>query len=394
MKIFIVCVKYNILRGRGYRSRVCSQGRVSELRLTRLNSVHLCNCLQSTESKMAAPVQVAKEHAQVKPPTVLVLQPDKDSTTQEFSRIRDALESCLTPERYVVYPLGLEEVRQSSPWRDNCRLLIVPLRPSPSAASEHAQSIPSDGGDDTRLHMSEKILQEIASYVGRGGALLSMHPDVNRMLGLNLSSEKQLKYFEHGICNVAPKLNKGRESADKRELMDKFNALHISAFSSSNHTEEKQSRDQINATGQTLESGIISREELAVLTPIETDAVLEWLDANTNQCNNIEREQSSTAPQSLRDTQEESGSSESGPVCVQRIELEQGGRAILSVVDLFPLVHQDLGVKALVWLKRGVEQRRRFLSSLLLGLDLECSEEKNPELTHTYLVSSGEVRCT
>lgn len=384
-----MCVKLSYVA----RSRACSQGRVSELQLARSNSTYLCYRPLSIEFKMAAPVHVAKERAQVKPPNVLVLQPHKDSTTQEFSRIRDALESCLTPERYAVYPLGLEEVQQSSPWRDNCRLLIVPPRPSPSAASEHAQSTASGGDDDIRIHMSEKILQEIASYVGRGGALLSMHPDVNRTLGLDLSSEMQLKYFQHGICNVAPKLKKSSESADKCELMDKFNALHISAFSSSNLTEEKQSHDQISGVEQTLENVIVSRDDLAVLTPVETDAALEWLDTNTNQSNNTESEQISTTPQSLQDL-EEGVSSESGLVCVQRLELEQGGRAILSVVDLFPLVCQDLRVKALVWLKRGVEQRRRFLSSLLLSLGVECSEEKIPELTHTYLVCSAEVRCT
>ena len=369
------------------RSRACSAHFLAKLRIAGLNSIYLCSCPLFTESKMAAPVQVVQEDAQVKPPNVLVLQPHKDSTTQEFSQIRDALESCLTPERYVVYPLGLEEIRQSSPWRDNCRLLVVPPRPFPSNAAEHAQSIAS-GGDGTGMNetvprMSEKVLQEITSYVGRGGALLSMHPDVNKMFGLDLSSKIQLKHFQQGICNVTPKSNESSKSADKWEL-DKFNTLHIS---------EKQSHDQISGVELTLETGIVSHEDLAVLTPIETDAALEWLDANTNQSNNIESEQSSTTPQSLQES-EEDVSSESGPTCVRSLELEQGGKAILSCVNLFPLVRQDLRVKALVWLKRGVEQRRRFLSSLLFRLGLECSEEKVPELTHTYLVCSGEVRCT
>ena len=88
---------------------------------------------RSTHPSPMATVQAAKAPAQVKPPNVLVLQSLKDSTTQEFSRIRDALESCLTPERYVVYPLGVDEVQQRSPWQDNCRLLLVLRMLSPLA---------------------------------------------------------------------------------------------------------------------------------------------------------------------------------------------------------------------------------------------------------------------
>lgn len=348
-----------------------------------------------------ASVQVARAHSQVKPPNVLVLQPLKDSTSEDFGRIREALETCLTPERYVIYPLGIDEIRQHSPWQENCRLLLVP------PPTERAQSVTT--GKDTSISCSEpvpllsdKVLQEIALYVSKGGVLLSMQPELNRMLGLDSLSEMQSDYCQHGVCSVAVKSD-GSSKTEKSAPLDKFNALHISALASS-LPEARKSHDCMNGVEQNsscvsrgeqlqLEMGIVSKEDLAVLTAVETDAMLEWLDANTNQSNNVPSEPGFTATPQLRDSEEavSSSSEENGVVCVQKLELEQGGKAVLSSVELFPLVPRDLGVKVLVWLKRGVEQRRKFLSSVLLSLGLECSEEKLPELTHTYLVCSSEV---
>lgn len=347
---------------------------------------------------MATSVQVAKAHSQVKPPNVLVLLPVKDSTSQEFSRIKDALDSCLTPERYVIYPIGLDEIQQCSPWQDNCRLLLVP-----PSATEHAQSgCYNTGGETVPLRMNEKILQEITSYVSKGGVLLSMHAQLNSTLGLDSQKKLPSKYCQHGVCNVAPKSLECGES--EKPIVDKFNALHISALLSTRLHKAKLSCDQANTISQDssdsnqviqLETGIISKEVVAFLSLVETDATLEWLDVNTNQCNNVASEEGAlTAPQ-LEDSGElttTASTEESDLVCVRKVELEQGGKLVLSNVDLFPSVPQDIGVKMLVWLKRGVEQRRRFLSSILLSLGLECSEESLPELTHTYLVCSSEVR--
>ena len=163
-------------------------------------------------------VQVAKAHSHVKPPNVLVLQQRKDSTSEEFSRIREALDSCLTPERYVVYPLGIDEIQQSSPWQDNCRLLLVP-----PSATERAQS-----GYDTGAPRMTEIFQEIASYVGMGGAILSMNTELNGILGLDSFNKVQSKYCQHGVCNVAPKA--AESSKTDKSILEKFNALQVSSL--------------------------------------------------------------------------------------------------------------------------------------------------------------------
>lgn len=357
-----------------------------------------------------ATVQAARAHSQVKPPNVLILQPHKDSTNKEFLRIREALELCLTPERYVIYPLGTEEVQQCSPWQDNCRLLLVP--PTSPTATEHAQSVvvASSSGtgmqhycDEIAPSMSDKILQEIALYVSKGGVLLSMHSELNQMLGLDSLDGNVLptKYYQHGVCNVAPTLDESSET-DKSTL-EKFNVLHISALATGLQSDTKHlSQDKVHRIGQNssngdqilqLETAVVTKKVLAIFAPIESDAALEWLDVNTNQSNNIPSSLSTTAPPSqLEEDSGEVATFEDGDlVCVRKLELEKGGKAVLSNVELFPSVPQDVGVKRLVWLKRGVEHRRKFLSSLLLGLGLECSEDRLPELTHTYLVCSGEV---
>ena len=132
---------------------------------------------------------------------------------------------------------------------------------------------------------------------------------------------------------------------------------------------------------------------------MESDAALEWLDVDAKNQRNVP--QSNGQPPSHVEEESSTGEvvatlEDSDLVCVRGLELERGGKAVLSSVELFPSVPQeDIGVKKLVWLKRGVEQRRKFLSSLLSDLGLECSEEGLPELTYTYLVCSGEVRyCT
>ena len=356
-------------------------------------------------------VQAAMAHSQAKPPNVLILQSHKDSTSKDFIRIKEALELCLTPERYVVYPLGIEEIQQYSPWQDNCRLLLVP--PTFPTVTEHAQSVVAAGNgtgihyhDETVPCMSDKVLQEIASYVSKGGVLLSMHSGLNRMLGLDSLNRNSLsaKYYQHGVCSVTPISDKS--SKEDKSTLEKFNALHISALATGLQSNAKLPQVKVHTGGQNsshgdqilqLETAVATKKDMAIFTPIESDAALEWLDVNTNQSNNVPSEtqglSTTTAPPlQLEENSEKVATIEDGDLaCVRRVELEQGGKAVLSSVELLPSVPQDVGVKMLVWLKRGVEQRRKFLSSLLLGLGLECSEEGLPKLTHTYLVCSGEV---
>ena len=343
-------------------------------------------CLpRTTAAGMATSVQAAEAHSQVKPPNVLILQPRKDSTSKEFLRVSEALESCLTRERYVIYPLGFEEVQQSFPWQENCLLLLVP--PTSSTATEHAQLAGSGGTgvqhcqDETAI--PDKILQEVASFVSKGGVLLSMHTELNRMLGLDSLNGNLLpvKYYQHGVCSVAPKLDESSETG--KSALEKFNALHVSALATG-VSQNSSNGDQILQ----LETAVLTKKDLAIFTPVESDAALEWLDAKSN--NVPSNDQPPSHPEEGAGD-EAATLADDDLVCVQGLELEKGGKAVLSSVELFPSVPQDIGVKKLVWLKRGVEQRKKFLSSLLSGLGLECSEEGLPELTYTYLFCSEEV---
>ena len=99
-----------------------------------------------------------------KPPNVLVLQhrsrvAEKNSL---FQSIKEELVSCLGSEKYVVYPLPVEDV-STTPWKDNCRLLVVP-------ATTHV----------TSPHVFGEVLDFLAK---RGSRLLSTNAALNAVLG-------------------------------------------------------------------------------------------------------------------------------------------------------------------------------------------------------------------
>ena len=58
-----------------------------------------------------------------KPPNVLVYCGKKNSTRQ-FDHAKATLQTCLNPEKYVIYQLTQEQVL-TSPWADNTRLLVL-----------------------------------------------------------------------------------------------------------------------------------------------------------------------------------------------------------------------------------------------------------------------------
>ena len=279
-----------------------------------------------------------------------------------------------------------------------------------TAATEHAQL--AGNGDTGMLHYQDeaaahcildKILQEVASFVSKGGVLLSMHSELNRMLGFDSLNGKILpaKYYQHGVCSVAPITDESIETDKSSFKLEKFNALHISALAGIGFGQNSSSNSssQILQLDHETAVALTKKIDLAIFTPVESDAALEWLDVDAKNQRNVP--QSNGQPPSHVEEESSTGEvvatlKDSDLVCVRGLELERGGKAVLSSIELFPLVPQeDIGVKKLVWLKRGVEQRRKFLSSLLSDLGLECSEEGLPELTYTYLVCSGEVRyCT
>ena len=270
------------------------------------------------------------------------------------------------------------------------------MPPTSPIATEHAQSNTGNGiasmqdyqDETTTPCIPDKILQEVASFVRKGGVLLSMHSELNRMLGFN-GNILPAKYYQHGVCSVAPITEESSKTDKSVFKLEKFNALHISALAKGVSQSSSSEILQLEAT---------KKKDLAIFTPVESDAALEWLeDTDTKNQSNTPQSSSHQPPSPL--LREEGGTGdvvvtlEDGDLaCVRELELGEGGRAVVSGVDLFPSVPGDIGVKKLVWLKRGVEQRRKFLSSLLLGLGLDCSEERLPELTYTYLVCSREVR--
>ena len=252
--------------------------------------------------------------------------------------MREALDACLTPERYVIYPLGFSEIQQSFPWQDNCRLLLVP--PTSSIATEHAQSSNGDTGmqhyqDETMAPcIPDDILQEIASFVSKGGVLLSMNSELNRMLGFN-GNVLPVKYYQHGVCSVAP--DESSEMDKSGFKLEKFNALHISALAKGVSQSSSSEVLQLEAT---------KKKDLAIFTPVESDAALEWLDdADTKNQSNTPQSSSHEPP--LSHLEEEGmgdvvATLEDGDlVCVRELELGGGGRAVASSVNLFPTVPQD-----------------------------------------------------
>jgi hypothetical protein len=243
--------------------------------------------------------------------------------------------------------------------------------------------------DESIPCIPDKILQEVASFVSKGGVLLSMHSELNRMLGFN-GRILPVKYYQHGVCSVAPVTDESSETDKSAFNLEKFNALHISALAKAVSQNSSSDSDPVL---QPKRAVLTKKKDLAIFTPVESDAALEWLDdASTRNQSNVPQS-SSHQPSPLLEEEGAVANLEDGDlVCVRKLELGEGGKAVLSSVELFPSVPQDIGVKKLVWLKRGVEQRRKFLTSLLLDLGLECSEERLPELTYTYLVCSGEVR--
>lgn len=166
---------------------------------------------------------VAQHSTTVKPPNVLVLQPSgTKQDNSHFGHLREELSSCLNPERYVIYPLGMEEVLKV-PWKENCSLLFVP----------------------SGIEASSRVYKEILSFVMNGGILLSMEGMLNSMLGFRM----QIELKENQLCSLVP----APGSSDER---DRLQAL---AIATSDHS--------INDV--LPEEAVVLREILAFLTDIQ-----------------------------------------------------------------------------------------------------------------------------
>ncbi len=273
----------------------------------------------------------------IKPPNVLVLQPQatpKDGSS--FLSLKDSLTACLNPERYIIYPLGLDDALRT-PWKENCSLLVVP----------------------SRLTLCPpQIYHEIASFVHSGGILLSLEAAINTILGFKFEGHIE----PNNVFNVTP--------AGEEERRD-FTTLSVSTISS---------LDEVQFASEIPFDPGVSRENLAYLTPSSPTSSQVPLESS-EQFN----------PRS--DEANGAGGSE-GLSCVQGVRFSKGGRALLSYIDLLSVTHEGTDLSSLLQLKKDVESQQEFLKGALRGVGLECSVEAMPQLSYTYLVCSAEVMIT
>ena len=115
---------------------------------------------------------------------------------------------------------------------------------------------------------------------------------------------------------------------------------------------------------------------------------VKWDEANYNQSNNKRQDTPTRIQPSNRSNL--LVSADSVP-CVRKVVFKNDGRATQANVDLLPVLPTVIELESLMDLSRGVAQRKQLLSSLLSWFGMECSKEKLPDLSHTYLLCSDKV---
>ncbi len=275
----------------------------------------------------------------IKPPNVLIFHPSKDSTCRDFIRAREALETCLTPERYAIYPLGYDEVVQGAPWKENCTLVLIP---------------PGGVSQDEISELAPKVVAELMSYLENGGAVLSMNQSMNQRLGLKSLSDK--------TAEVSITLDERTARSPDSGVGGVTESVTFHAISLKSRDSRRVIDEQIS---DPIDQLISSRESIAFF---ESPTFGE----NTNQSNNISNDSRSA---------------------VEVVSVTSGGCAVVCGVDLLPLPEGEIDVPLLVKLKKDVLLRSIVLSHLLSMLGMECSGERMPDLSHTYLVCAGDEVC-
>ena len=277
----------------------------------------------------------------VKPPNVLVLsgesaRPDKDAV---FSSVKDGLlAACLDRERYVVYPLSLDDTARA-PWKDNCSLLVVP------------------SGQGLGGNIGDEVLSELKGFVQEGGSLLSMHPVVNAAFGFKI-----LEQFQ------------------KARLVE----LRQTVSASENDEEKESTQPREWVVGHTGSCGRVIPEE--TLLRQKLSVVLAQMRLHADPVEKID----------------EVASGESAAVvdCIQHAQFEQcSGQAVLSHVNLLSSaasleLHERTAndISELVALKRDAGKIADLLQAVLQELGMECSKGESSSPTLSYLVCSEKVQ--
>ena len=273
-----------------------------------------------------------------KPPNVLVLCGDpkgKESKHSDsiFSAVRESLVSSLDSERYVVYPLPLEDVSRA-PWRDNCRLLVVP----------------------SGLQLTE-VLEELESYVSNGGALLSTHSPTNAAFGSRISEGFQSSTLVE-ITGVDPELQ------PNEWIVARTSASHQTSLP-----------DVLPTLPQQKTSRVLARMRVVSL------------DADGPGKNGEAEKEEGKGEGGMGEVETSD--------CIQLLEFEGSwGQVVLSHVDLLSPAGSGeftASISELVALKKDTQKVSNLLQGVLKEMGMECCKGESVTPTLSYLMCSDQV---
>lgn len=138
---------------------------------------------------------------QTKPPNVLVLSGSQWRKNTVFCTIKERLTACLDRHRYVVYALSPEDAIKT-PWKENCRLLVVPSILEPET-------------------FTDDLLHELGAYIEGGGVLLSMHSTTNGALNFHAPN----KFLQSKVVGVTQTISQQESTVPIKEIVAQTSAL-------------------------------------------------------------------------------------------------------------------------------------------------------------------------
>ena len=303
-----------------------------------------------------------------KPPNVLLYQPEKDTTSLEYLRVKKSLERCLTPECYTIYPLGEEDILKDFPWKDNCRLLVLP---------PVTESVPCVS-DNLIGQLPSRVIEKFLTFLQSGGTILSLHPHLNQFLGLPplKTSPPPAQDGELRGGNA----DAGTEDEGMVEVcLEGGDVFQFSCLVSNTLNKKYDSEDVY--LDSPLSNFILGGENLSFFLPkmnCEEDNI-----NSSDKRNLFKLSPIRSGDQSPHGTK---------IPCIRKINFTNNGCAVISSFDFLPVLQTGMELELQLNLSQGVPYRKQLLISLLRGLGLECSEGKPPEITSTYLLCSDKVR--
>ena len=319
-----------------------------------------------------------------KPPNVLVLcGAQKGEGSQQnksfFSAVRECLISSLDSQRYVVYPLPLEDAGRV-PWRDNCRLLVVP------------SGLQLPDGSEVLRELESEVLRELESYVKNGGTLLSTHGTTNAAFGFQLPENFQRSRLVE-ITGATPQIKPNewivaRTCAPRVENLP--DALSTLPQQKTSRALARMREVSLSVAGP-CKNGTAERGEGT--EGKEGGGGGEGGDVNgggdggrggeVNWGGSGERGGENVETSVVVD-------------CIQQLQFEGGsGQVVLSHVDLLSTPSSEDSVTAsvsqLVALKKDAQNVLSLFQSVLREIGMECSKGESVTPTLSYLVCSDQV---